>query len=311
MNSIKNICINLTDIKRTSSVNNVKSFEYFVIGCILLTAIILGIQTFYTNPLLDIIDNILIGLYVIEFMIRCIACGSFFNVCKKGFLIFDFIIITACLIPEDLCSGPYISLLRIVRVFRIIRLLSINDNLKISLAVIVRSLGSITQTMFILLIFLYVFGIIGVHLFKMPVYDETTSHEQVQIFEDFKANSDGYFVGGKMDPYDNVFESMFTLFKTITGDDWTNLRNNQILASKLNIIPAPTWIITAFHVLSFVFGACILMNILVAAIIHYYETTSRKIKNNDEKKMLINELIKELENKGYIQKIDKSNNSTQ
>lgn len=301
MNTITKICKSLTDIKNSSYA---KYFESFVILSIIFNAIIIGLQTVYDNRVLDTLDNICLVLFTIEFTIRCIACESVKNIFKNPLLIFDLIILIFCCVPEKYCNGLIITPLRIIRVLRIIRLVTVNVELKTILKVLVKSISSITNTMFLLVIFLYVFGIIGVHLFKMPVIDpETTDPQQLQMlttFNNFKENSDGYFVGGVKDPYGNVFESMFTLFKTITGDDWANLRNNQIIASEMNLIPTPTWVITTFHLLWFVFGAYLLMNLLIGAIINNYESLSQKTENKEEHKRIILDLINELKKQGYI-----------
>lgn len=300
MNKIRNFCILLTDLKNSAYA---KYFEAFVLITIVFNALILGIQTIYTNYILDKLDDICLVCFAIEFVIRCIACGSLKNFLKKPLLIFDFVILAVCFIPEQLCNGQILTVLRITRVLRIIRLITINIELKTIIKVLIKSFSSITHTMILLVIFLYVFGIIGVHLFKMPDPSiETISPDQIQRLETFKENSNGYFVGGINDPYGNVFESMFTLFKTITGDDWTNLRNNQVVASEMQIISTPTWIITSFHILWFIFGAYLLMNLLVGAIINNYETISQRINDKDDEKILIKNLIKELENQGYIKK---------
>lgn len=300
MNKIKNLCILLTDLKTSPYA---KYFEFFVILSIIINAIIIGIQTTYSNNILDKLDEVCLVLYAIEFLIRCIACGSVKNFLKKPLLIFDLVILLVCLIPERYCDGIILTPLRILRVLRIIRLVTINIELKTILKVLVKSISSISHTMCLLVIFLYVFGIIGVHLFKMPEFDQENSNpEQIQKFETFKEQANGYFVGGQKDPYGNVFESMFTLFKTVTGDDWTNLRNNQIIASEMEIISTPTWVITTFHIIWFVFGAYLLMNLLVGAIINNYETISQKLENPNEDKELISKLIQELEKQGYIKK---------
>ena len=38
------------------------------------------------------------------------------------------------------------------------------------------------------------------------------------------------------DPYGSLDEAMFTLFRTLTGDDWTDLRYNLITAHERGIV---------------------------------------------------------------------------
>ena len=78
------------------------------------------------------------------------------------------------------------------------------------------------------------------------------------------------------DPYGSLDEAMFTLFRTLTGDDWTDLRYNLITAHERGIVQASPAVITMFHVLWFVWSSFLLLNLLVAAIVNNYQLAMDK-----------------------------------
>ena len=72
---------------------------------------------------------------------------------------------------------------------------------------------------------------------------------------------------------------MFTLFRVLTGEDWTDIRYNLIVASNKNLIITPAWVITTYHVLWYIISAFLLLNLLVGAILNNYQI----IMNEDNK----------------------------
>jgi voltage-gated sodium channel len=73
------------------------------------------------------------------------------------------------------------------------------------------------------------------------------------------------------DPYGTLSESMFSLFRILTGEDWTDLRYNLLIAEELNLINASAWVVTLFHVIWYILSAFLLLNLLVGAILNNYQ----------------------------------------
>ena len=91
--------------------------------------------------------------------------------------------------------------------------------------------------------------------------------------------------GCSPDPYGSLDEAMFTLFRVLTGEDWTDVRYNLLTASDLGLISPATWIVTMFHVTWYIISAFLLLNLLVGAILNNYGILmeeSRKKKEEDE-----------------------------
>ena len=75
---------------------------------------------------------------------------------------------------------------------------------------------------------------------------------------------------------------MFTLFRALTGDDWTDLRYNLIVASKYGFIHVPPVVITVFHVTWFILAAFLLLNLVVGAIVNNYQVVMEQSKKEKE-----------------------------
>tara|TARA_B110000211_G_scaffold137867_1_gene157690 strand:- start:120 stop:401 length:282 start_codon:yes stop_codon:yes gene_type:complete len=73
------------------------------------------------------------------------------------------------------------------------------------------------------------------------------------------------------DPFGTLSESMFSLFRILTGEDWTDLRYNLLIAEELNLINASAWVVTLFHVIWYILSAFLLLNLLVGAILNNYQ----------------------------------------
>ena len=66
---------------------------------------------------------------------------------------------------------------------------------------------------------------------------------------------------------------------SLTGEDWTDIRYNLIIASEKKLIAIPTWVITAYHVLWYIISAFLLLNLLVGAILNNYQIIMDEFRN--------------------------------
>lgn len=73
------------------------------------------------------------------------------------------------------------------------------------------------------------------------------------------------------DPFGDLGEAVFTLFRELTGEDWTDLRYNHLTASKYGVIHINSTIITTYHVSWFCLSAFLLLNLVTGAVINNYQ----------------------------------------
>ena len=272
-------------------------FEYFISAVIVLNALTAGLMLSYPLPELRFFDSLCVAVFCLELVIRFIASRSVKAYFTDPLQIFDILVVVCCLIPENFVSSANVLVgLRVVRLLRITRFISMNREMSTVIKVLLKSVMSLYRVTILMLVFVYVFSIIGVGLFRMPD-PVSVSAEESAVYERFKEESQNYFVGKNVDPFGSVSESMFTLFKVITGDDWSNLRNNLVMASELGIIRAPSWVITFYFTAWFIFGAYLLLNLLVGAILQNYEELYSKVRarnSSEQREREINEKVSDL-----------------
>ena len=141
----------------------------------------------------------------------------------------------------------------------------------------------------------------GVTLFKNKDYDNS-EHLELTL--------------SNPDPYGDIFEAFFTLFRILTGEDWTDLRYN-LLQNKytqkikkgnfstnppdpdhMNSVPGqPNLIVTFYHVSWMVIAAYLLVNLVVGAIVNNFQLVLDAKREEEEKLKLLAENQDEKENK--------------
>lgn len=246
-----------------------KWFEPFILITILVNCALIGVETYTTTSWIQPIQSTALIIFIIEILARWIARESTKSFFSDSWNVFDLSIVLISILPESLfANGTIIMSIRVLRVFRVLRLLKAAKEIKLIVAVLLRSLTALTYNGLFFFIFLYLFSLIGLNLFQLPSGE---SHPEVTeklvqlntIAPNAPMNSP--------DPYGNLGETMFTLFRILTGEDWTDLRYNLISAYELNLITTPPWIITSYHSLWFTLSAFLLLNLLVGAILNNYQ----------------------------------------
>jgi len=166
--------------------------QNWITALIVLNAVTLGLETEEDliqgyEKILSILDSLILAIFSVEILIKLLHRRlSFF---KNGWNIFDFVIIGIALIPS---SGP-LSVLRTLRIFRAMRLLSVIPSMrKVIQALFVAIPGILSVGSIIILIF-YVSAVLSTNFFGNE-------------FEQW---------------FGNIGRSMFTLFQIMTLESWS------------------------------------------------------------------------------------------
>ena len=273
MNYLKQLSCNLI---------NAKWFELFIIAVILINCVLIGVETYGHHSEVSLAQIIILGIFTFEILVRFIARDSSKSFFSSGWNNFDLLLVLVSYIPESLFSNvASIMVLRVLRVFRVLRLLRTSPEIKLIVSVLTKSFSSLFYNGIFFFIFLYLFSIIGVSLFRLPSYDSLDAAGKVR-YEQFMVECPHSPVSSP-DPYGTLGESMFTLFRSLTGDDWADLRYNLVKAKQYGFIQVATPVITTFHVVWFILSAFLLLNLVVGAIVNNYqiimeETRQKKLK---------------------------------
>ena len=158
--------------------------ENFIMVVILINCGLIGVETYFTTPFIQSIQFTALIIFIIEIIIRYTASESTLDYFKSGWNIFDFSIVAVCLIPEAwFASAGAITTLRVLRVFRVLRLLKASEEIRLIVAVLGRSLKALIYNMLFFFIFMYLFAIIGVTVFKLPDLNTTDPATKVVLLE--------------------------------------------------------------------------------------------------------------------------------
>lgn len=257
-----------------------KEFEWFISGVILINCAFIGVETYFTNPSIRLIQLVALGIFTVEILLRWMAREDARSFFADGWNVFDLSIVLVSLIPESLFgSTSVVTTLRVLRVFRIFRLLRAFPELKLMTSVLIRSMSALFYNGLFFFVFMYLFAVIGITLFRLPA--DTTDPQTRQALAAYLAQAPNA-PGIAPDPYGTLGETMFTLFRVLTGEDWTDLRYNLVQASKMGVINVPETVITAYHVAWFVVATFLLLNLLVGAILNNYQVVMAELKERKE-----------------------------
>lgn len=275
MAQIKSLCNTLC---------NNRIFEFTITGIIILNSILIGVETYEFNPVIHRIQQVILGIFTFEIVVRFVAAKSIRSFFSDGWNIFDLSLVIIGYIPVGVFGGGSgIMALRVLRVFRVLRLLRSSKELKLIVSVLIKSMTAMFYNLILFLIFVYLFAIIGVTMFRLPDPNTLSGEE--------KANYERYITeaphapSNADDPFGDIGEAIFTLFRELTGDDWTDVRYNHITAARYGIIDTNSTIITTYHVSWFCLSAFLLLNLVTGAVLNNYQLAmDSKHKNKEEDK---------------------------
>lgn len=268
-----------------------KPFDYFITAIILINSFLIGVQTTGENETVNQIQTIILYIFTFEILLRFIAAKNVKEFFKSGWNVFDLTLVLIGWIPPTIVtSASTVMALRVLRVFRVLRLLRTMAEIKLIIAVLIRSLKSLVYNGILFFIFMYLFAVAGVSMFKLPNPDRLSATE-LQKYEQLMADAP-HSPANSPDPFGNISEAFFTLFRALTGEDWTDLRYNLVTASEYGLISVSPSVVTCFHVAWFCIAAFLLLNLVTGAVINNYqisiEEEEEKRKHGKEAKEQIN-----------------------
>ena len=215
-----------------SRLHNNTLFEWATVSIILLSSVSIGAKS-YNLP--GLLHNLVIALdwfisvyFLVELTLRLLVAGGFRAFFRRGWNIFDFIIVTVSLIPIN--ESEYALLARLLRLFRVMRLIYIVPQLRVLIAALIKAIPRIGYVALMMFIIFYMYAAAG-----------------NLMFEDINPTLWG-----------NVGIAMLTLFRIATFEDWTD-----VMYETMEVYPL-SWM---FY-LSFIFlSAFVFLNMMIGVII--------------------------------------------
>ncbi len=215
-----------------NSVNNNKVFQLFIVAVIIISALMIGLKTYDVDPaiiqLLTYVDIAITYLFLFEIIVRFIAEGHSLAFFKKGWNVFDTLIVGISLIPIE--DSEMVLLARLVRIFRVLRLISIIPELRILISALIKALPPMGYVLLLMFIMFYIYAAVG-----------------SLLFDDINKVLWG-----------DIAVSMLTLFRVVTFEDWTD-----VMYETMEVYPF-SWI----YYLSFIFlNAFVFLNMMIGIVI--------------------------------------------
>ena len=216
-------------------------FEGAIIGLIIFNAILLGLATDREataryGGLITVLDNLVIGIFVIEIALRLYAHGWRFF--RSGWSCFDFAVVAISLAP----AIDQLSVLRAFRVFRMLRLFSMIPKLRRVIGGFFAAIPGMAGVIGVLVVLFYVSAVIATTMFgQEPPAGSTAAPEDVAAVQAL---------------FGTLGDSLFTLFQLMTLENWAD----GVVLPTLKVYPSALWffmpyiVITAFAVLNLFIG---------------------------------------------------------
>lgn len=225
---------------RLESLRANKVFETFVIAVIIISALLIGAKTYDESTRFEQVMGWLdLGItlfFLFELVIRIAAEKRTIDFFKKGWNIFDFLIVTASLIPID--DSEMVLIARLLRIFRVLRLISMIPELRILLTALLKSIPRMGYVALLMFIIFYIYAAVGSFLFES--------------------------VDEKL--WGNISLAMLTLFQVATFESWATA----VLYPTMEHYPY-SWI----YFLTFIFlNAFIFLNMMIGIVLDVMQKES-------------------------------------
>ena len=226
---------------RFMQIRDNKIFEWFVIAVIITSSIVIGAKTYDIPPgilgVLAVLDVAVTLFFLIEILIRMAAEPRFWDFFKKGWNVFDFIIVVVSLIPIN--DSEYALLARLLRLFRVLRLISFIPEMRVLVSALLIAIPRIGYVALLMFVIFYLYAVIGSMLY---------AHINEFLWGDLGA-------------------ALLTLFRVATFEDWTD-----VMYETMEVY-AWSWI----YYLTFIFmSTFIFLNMMIGIVVSVLEEEHRK-----------------------------------
>nr|XP_033477259.1 voltage-dependent R-type calcium channel subunit alpha-1E isoform X3 [Epinephelus lanceolatus] len=247
------------------------------------------------NKVLRYFDYVFTGVFTFEMIIKMIDQGlilhdgSYF---RDLWNILDFIVVVGALVAFALSNNKgrdikTIKSLRVLRVLRPLKTIKRLPKLKAVFDCVVTSLKNVFNILIVYKLFMFIFAVIAVQLFKGKFFYCTDSSK------DTEKDCQGYYIDYGKDKkevkrrdwkrhdfhYDNVIWALLTLFTVSTGEGWPQVLQHSVDVTEEDRGPSHgnRMEMSIFYVIYFVVFPFFFVNIFVALIIITFQEQGDKM----------------------------------
>jgi voltage-gated sodium channel len=209
-----------------------KFFSNITTFIIIFYSLTLGLKTHFQDSnilfIFSVLDIAITIYFAIEIALKLYVEKNTMHFFKDKWNLFDFIVVSISLIP--LSAFESIAIVRLLRIFRVLRLITVNENIKKILIALEGAIPAIGNIVILMFIVFYIYAVMGNQFFaSLPS----------GLWSDFSI-------------------SMLTLFRILTFEDWTD-----VMYEAMEVYPF-SWI---FFVSFIIINAFVIFNLFVAVIV--------------------------------------------
>ncbi|XP_057700423.1 voltage-dependent T-type calcium channel subunit alpha-1I-like isoform X2 [Corythoichthys intestinalis] len=227
-----------------------KYFNRGIMIAILINTISMGIEH-HQQPeeltnVLEICNIVFTSMFSLEMILKVTAFGSF-NYLRNPYNVFDgiIVIISVCEIVGQSDGG--LSVLRTFRLLRVLKLVRFMPALRRQLVVLMKTMDNVATFCMLLMLFIFIFSILGMHIFGCKFSLKTETGDTVPDRKNF----------------DSLLWAIVTVFQILTQEDW-----NVVL---YNGMAATSPLAALYFVALMTFGNYVLFNLLVAILVEGFQ----------------------------------------
>lgn len=248
-----------TGFERLRQIESSRIFQSVVIGIIILSALTIGAKTYELPPLVEgsliVMDNGITVFFLLEILFRFAACPNKKRFLMDGWNLFDTLVVVGSLIPLN--NSDAVLLGRLLRVFRVLRLVSVVPELRFLINSLLKAIPRMGYIALLMFIIFYIYAAMGSMFFAKV--DERL--------------------------WGDVAISMLTLFRVATFEDWTD-----VMYQTMEFYPL-SWI----YYLTFIFlTAFVFLNMMIGAILEVM-SEEKNAKETQEAHDERDEIVKQLQ----------------
>ncbi|XP_023189639.1 voltage-dependent T-type calcium channel subunit alpha-1I-like [Xiphophorus maculatus] len=236
--------------KKLWSIVESKYFNRGIMMAILINTISMGIehheQPEQLTNVLEICNIVFTSMFSMEMILKLTAFGSF-NYLRNPYNVFDgiIVIISVCEIVGQSDGG--LSVLRTFRLLRVLKLVRFMPALRRQLVVLMKTMDNVATFCMLLMLFIFIFSILGMHIFGCKFSLKTETGDTVPDRKNF----------------DSLLWAIVTVFQILTQEDW-----NAVL---YNGMAATSPLAALYFVALMTFGNYVLFNLLVAILVEGFQ----------------------------------------
>ncbi|XP_022598085.1 voltage-dependent T-type calcium channel subunit alpha-1G-like [Seriola dumerili] len=237
-----------------------KYFGRGIMIAILINTLSMGIE-YHEQPdeltnALEISNIVFTSLFALEMLLKVLVYGPFGYI-KNPYNIFDGIIVVISVWEIVGQQGGGLSVLRTFRLMRVLKLVRFMPALQRQLVVLMKTMDNVATFCMLLMLFIFIFSILGMHLFGCKFGSERDE----DTLPDRKN-------------FDSLLWAIVTVFQILTQEDW-----NKVL---YNGMASTSPVAALYFIALMTFGNYVLFNLLVAILVEGFQTEGDASKSGSE-----------------------------